>query len=67
MRASETHGTNRQNGRSVDELTEQNIHTVSRIEEAAKEQRTSADRIAEAIANFCGINQLINGLPLFIK
>jgi uncharacterized membrane protein len=54
MRDSETAGRNRQNGRSVDELTEQNITTVSRIEEAAKDQRTSADRVAEAIANFCG-------------
>lgn len=53
-RRSKTRVENRRIGRSVDELTEQNIHTVSRIEEAAKEQRTSTDRIAEAIANFCG-------------
>ena len=41
-------------GRTVDELTEQNIEKVSRLEQAAREQRTSADRIAEKIANFCG-------------
>ena len=41
-------------GRSVEELTEQNIEKVQRLEQAAREQRTSADRIAEVIANFCG-------------
>ena len=41
-------------GQSVEELTEQNIEKVSKLEQAAREQRTSADRIAEAIANFCG-------------
>jgi uncharacterized membrane protein len=45
---------NRRNGPSADELTEQNVDTVSRLEQAAREQRTAADRIAEAIANFCG-------------
>lgn len=39
---------------SVDELTQQNVEAVSRLEEAAREERTSTDRIAEAIANFCG-------------
>ncbi len=43
-----------QKGRSVEELTQQNVEAVSRLEEAAREERTSADRIAEAIANFCG-------------
>lgn len=50
----ETSVGNRRNGPSVDELTAQNVKTVSRLEDAAKEQRTSTDRIAEAIANFCG-------------
>lgn len=54
MRASKTPGGNRRNGPSVEELTQQNVATVSRLEESAKEQRTSTDRIAEAIANFCG-------------
>ena len=47
-------GENRRNGTSVDELTEQNIEKVSQLEEAARQQRTSTDRIAEVIANFCG-------------
>ena len=40
--------------RSVEDLTQQNVEAVSRLEEAAREERTPADRIAEAIANFCG-------------
>lgn len=40
--------------RSVEELTQQNVEAVSRLEEAAREERTSTDRIAEAIANVCG-------------
>lgn|SRR5574338_1509972 len=44
----------RRNGRSVDELTEQNIEKVARLEQGAREQRTHLDRIAERIANFCG-------------
>jgi uncharacterized membrane protein len=40
--------------RSVDQLTEQNVEAVSKLEEAARAQRTSTDRLAEAIANFCG-------------
>lgn len=41
-------------GRSVEELTQQNVEEVSRLEKAAREARTPADRIAEAIAGFCG-------------
>ena len=44
----------KRNGRTVEELTEQNIEKVSKLEQAAREQRTSADRIAERIASFCG-------------
>ena len=47
-------GENGRNGRTVEELTKQNVDTVSQLEEAARRQRTSTDRIAEAIANFCG-------------
>lgn len=54
MRASKTPNGNRRNGQSVEELTQQNVAKVSNLEESAREQRTSADRIAEAIANFCG-------------
>ena len=54
MKQSKTPVDHPRNGRTVDELTEQNIEKVSKLEQAAREQRTSADRIAEAIANFCG-------------
>jgi uncharacterized membrane protein len=39
---------------SVEQLTKRNVDAVLRLEEAAREQRTSTDRIAETIANFCG-------------
>lgn len=40
--------------RSVNELTKRNIDCIRDIEEAAKAERSSSDRIAVAIANFCG-------------
>lgn len=39
---------------SVEELTRRNVDTVSKLEEAAREQRTRTDRVAEVIADFCG-------------
>jgi uncharacterized membrane protein len=39
---------------SAEQLTEKNVETVTRLEEAAREQRTSTDRLAEKIASFCG-------------
>ena len=54
MRVSKMPDKNRRTGKSVEELTQQNVAKVSRLEGSAREQRTSADRIAEAIANFCG-------------
>jgi len=39
---------------SLDELTEQNISTIVRLDDAATRNRTSADRIASGIASFCG-------------
>lgn len=39
---------------SVDKLTQRNIERVRELEEAAKEERTASDRVAEVIANFCG-------------
>ena len=39
---------------SVEELTKRNVETVLQLEEAAREQRTRADRVAEVIAGFCG-------------
>ena len=39
---------------SVDQLTQRNIEAVRELEEAAKEERTPSDRVADVIANFCG-------------
>ena len=39
---------------SVEELTQRNVETVSRLEQATREQRSRADRVAEIIAAFCG-------------
>ena len=41
-------------GPSAEQLTEQNVETITRLEEAAKQQRTPTDRLAEKIASFCG-------------
>ena len=38
----------------ADRLTEQNVETVTRLEQAAREKRTPTDRLAETIATFCG-------------
>lgn len=54
MKALKTDVKNQRNGRTVEELTGQNIEKVAKLEQAAREQRTSVDRIAEYIANFCG-------------
>jgi uncharacterized membrane protein len=37
-----------------DWLTKQNVKAISELETAAREQRTRVDRVAEAIAKFCG-------------
>jgi len=42
------------NGSSGDELTRRNVAAILELEKAAKEQRSSSDRVAEAIADFCG-------------
>jgi uncharacterized membrane protein len=39
---------------SFEDLTRRNIETIARLEEAAQNQRTAADRVADAIAAFCG-------------
>ena len=49
-----TPGNVERNGRTVEELTEKNIEKVAKLEQAARAQRTSVDRLAERIANFCG-------------
>jgi len=51
--AGTAHG-NRPAGPSAEQLTEQNVETVTRLEEEARKQRTPSDRVAEKIANFCG-------------
>ena len=39
---------------TAEELTRRNVELVHQLEEAAKQERTASDRIAEVIANFCG-------------
>ena len=39
---------------SVDQLTQRNVEAVLKLEEAAKEQRTRSELVAESIAKFCG-------------
>ena len=41
-------------GPSAEQLTEKNVETVTKLEEAAREQRTRTDRLAEKIASLCG-------------
>ena len=55
--SNETKSGNDRHGRkplSVEELTQRNVETVLELEEAAREQRTRTDRVAEVIAGFCG-------------
>lgn len=43
------------NGRlCLDDLTQENINTIARIEQALTSHRTLSDRISQVIANFCG-------------
>src|SRR4029450_7525869 len=46
---------------SVDQLTQRNIEAVKQLEEAAKEERSASDRVADAIANFCGSMTFVLG------
>jgi uncharacterized membrane protein len=39
---------------SVDDLTQRNIEVVRKLEEAARQERTTSDRIASVVAGFCG-------------
>ena len=41
-------------GDSAEQLTQRNVEAIRRLEQAAKEERTRSDLVAEAIANFCG-------------
>ena len=40
--------------RSVDNLTQRNVEAILQLEEAAKNQRSRSELIAEGIARFCG-------------
>lgn len=44
----------RSGGSSAEQLTAQNVETITRLEQSAREQRTPTDRLAERIARFCG-------------
>jgi uncharacterized membrane protein len=66
---------------TVEDLTKQNVHTIVELEETAKANRDKTDRMADAIAQFCGsftfvwvhliwfiawiVINLIPGLPKF--
>lgn len=39
---------------AVDQLTQQNVEAILRLEESSKGERTRSDLLAEAIASFCG-------------
>ena len=40
--------------RTVEDVTERNVQTIAKLEEAAKANRSSANRLADRVANFCG-------------
>jgi len=40
--------------RTVEDVTERNVQAILQLEEAAKANRSNADRIADLIAAFCG-------------
>ena len=54
MARSETSPNHFHTRRSVHELTERNVSMVSKLEQAARQERTAGDRVAEVIAKFCG-------------
>lgn len=52
--ASAAPSTSMSTAQPCDDLTQRNVEVVSKLEAAAREQRTRTDRIADGIANFCG-------------
>ena len=50
----DSNGNYRPAGPSAEQLTEQNVETVTRLEKAAKEQWTPTDHLAGKIASVCG-------------
>jgi len=41
-------------GDAADQLTRRNVEVIRRLEEAARDERTRSDLVAESVANFCG-------------
>ena len=39
---------------TAEELTKRNVELIRQLEDAAKQERTKSDLVAEVIANFCG-------------
>lgn len=39
---------------SPDELTQRNVEVIKQLEDAAKQERTKSDLVAEVVARFCG-------------
>jgi uncharacterized membrane protein len=52
--SSESHRSDYHKPRSVEDMTERNVQTIVELEEAARANRSGSDRIAGAIAKFCG-------------
>jgi uncharacterized membrane protein len=40
--------------RTVEEVTERNVQTIAKLEEAAKANRSRSNRLADKVARFCG-------------
>ena len=40
--------------RTVEDVTEHNVQTIAKLEEAAKANRSQANRLADKVARFCG-------------
>ena len=40
--------------RTVEDVTEQNVQAIAKLEEAAKANRSQANRLADRVASFCG-------------
>jgi uncharacterized membrane protein len=40
--------------RTVEDVTEQNVQAIAKLEEAAKANRSRANRLADRVASFCG-------------
>lgn len=52
--SSESHPSDYHKPRTVEDMTERNVQTIVQLEEAARVNRSGSDRIAGAIAKFCG-------------